>query len=291
MKIFIWNARQLPKTIKFFHCMPVCPCLVHVSSIWVWPHAHQDVQLWYHFKTLRFRRWPQFSGSASNLQAFTDTLIFPFFEYFLSFSYDWSWYRIKSSRPAVDRMKQLTSDLRRVSRMTSFQDFPILALQLGYSSLVAPISLFFSNWGKLDVPSTFHVNFCSLPIFHQLESTDIPTPQQLSARGRHVYSFFCSAATRVARLWQVSFGDVITYTFVGLKCLTETKIPILCDHVGHTRFHIDEMGCQMVQLLSAHISWTNNVREFDPSLKGIFPKDFKSTWCSDYRYWNKRDAV
>ena len=72
--------------------------------------------------------------------------------------------------------------------------------------------------------------------------------------------------------------NVITYTFVGLKCLTETKIPILCDHVGHTRFHIDEMGCQMVQLLSAHISWTNNVREFDPSLKGIFPKDFKSTW-------------
>ena len=45
---------------------------------------------------------------------------------------------IKSSRLAVDRMKQLTSDLRRASRMTSFQDFPILAL--GYSSLVAPIN-------------------------------------------------------------------------------------------------------------------------------------------------------
>ena len=44
---------------------------------------------------------------------------------------------IKSSRPAVDRMKQLMSDLRaggEVSRMTSFQNFPILAL--GYSSLV-----------------------------------------------------------------------------------------------------------------------------------------------------------
>ena len=46
--------------------------------------------------------------------------------------------------------------------------------------------------------------------------------------------------------------NVITHTFVGLKCLTETKIQILCDHVSHTRLHT-EMGCQMVQLLSAHI--------------------------------------
>ena len=48
--------------------------------------------------------------------------------------------------------------------------------------------------------------------------------------------------------------NVITHTFVGLKCLTETKIQILCDHVDHTRFHIVEMGCQMAQLLSAHIA-------------------------------------
>ena len=47
--------------------------------------------------------------------------------------------------------------------------------------------------------------------------------------------------------------NVITHTLVGLKCLTEIKIQILCDHVDHTRFHIVEMGCQMVQLLSAHI--------------------------------------
>ena len=47
--------------------------------------------------------------------------------------------------------------------------------------------------------------------------------------------------------------NVIMHTFVGLKCLTETKIQILCDHVDHTRFHIVEMGCQMVQLLSAHV--------------------------------------
>ena len=47
--------------------------------------------------------------------------------------------------------------------------------------------------------------------------------------------------------------NVITHTFVGLKCLTETKIQILCDHVSHTRLHTVEMGCQMVQLLSAHI--------------------------------------
>ena len=47
--------------------------------------------------------------------------------------------------------------------------------------------------------------------------------------------------------------NVITHTFVGLKCLTETKIQILYDHVDHTRFYIVEMGCQMVQLLSAYI--------------------------------------
>ena len=53
--------------------------------------------------------------------------------------------------------------------------------------------------------------------------------------------------------------NVITNTFVGLKCLTETKIQILYDHVDHTRFHIVEMGCQIVQLFS------DNVRQFDPS--------------------------
>ena len=47
--------------------------------------------------------------------------------------------------------------------------------------------------------------------------------------------------------------NVITHTFVGLKCLTETKIQILCDHVSHTLLHAFEMGCQMVQLLSAQI--------------------------------------
>ena len=29
---------------------------------------------------------------------------------------------------------------------------------------------------------------------------------------------------------------------------------MLCDHVSHTRSHSVEMGCQMVQLLSAHIA-------------------------------------
>ena len=47
--------------------------------------------------------------------------------------------------------------------------------------------------------------------------------------------------------------NVITHTFVGLKCLTETQIQILCDHINHTHFDIVEMVRQMVQLLSAHI--------------------------------------
>ena len=41
--------------------------------------------------------------------------------------------------------------------------------------------------------------------------------------------------------------NAITNTFVGLKCLTETKIQILYDNVDYTRFHIVEMGCQMVK--------------------------------------------
>ena len=47
--------------------------------------------------------------------------------------------------------------------------------------------------------------------------------------------------------------NFITHTFVGLKRSTETKIQILCGHVSHTRLHTVEMGCQMVQLLSAYI--------------------------------------
>ena len=47
---------------------------------------------------------------------------------------------------------------------------------------------------------------------------------------------------------------VITNKFDGPKCLTETKIQILYDHVDHTRFHIVEMGCQMVQLLPSNIT-------------------------------------
>ena len=47
--------------------------------------------------------------------------------------------------------------------------------------------------------------------------------------------------------------NVITHTYVGLKCLIETKIQILCDHVDHTRFHIVEMRCQIVHFMSAYI--------------------------------------
>ena len=50
------------------------------------------------------------------------------------------------------------------------------------------LNLVFSNWSKLDVSGTFHANFCSFLIFHELESTDISNPQQLPATGRHVYS-------------------------------------------------------------------------------------------------------
>ena len=55
--------------------------------------------------------------------------------------------------------------------------------------------------------------------------------------------------------------NVITNKFVGLKCLTETKIQRFYNHVDQTRFDIVEMGCQMVQLLSAY-----NVHQFDLNL-------------------------
>ena len=61
--------------------------------------------------------------------------------------------------------------------------------------------------------------------------------------------------------------NVITHTFVGLKCLTETKIHILCDHVSHTRLHTVEMGCQMVQLLSAHIVGPTMCVNLTPALQ------------------------
>ena len=41
--------------------------------------------------------------------------------------------------------------------------------------------------------------------------------------------------------------DVITNKIIGLKCLIETKIQLLYDHVDHTRFPTAEMGCQVVR--------------------------------------------
>ena len=46
---------------------------------------------------------------------------------------------------------------------------------------------------------------------------------------RHVWLVCCDRSVLV---------KVITHTNVGLKCLREIKIQILCDHVDHTRFHI-----------------------------------------------------
>ena len=114
------------------------------------------------------------------------------------------------------------------------------------------------------------MNLCSFLIFYELESTDISTPQQLPARGRHVYSFLISAGTQLLVGDRSISVNVIRHTLVGLKCLTEAKYKNLYDHVDHTRFHIVEMGYQMVQLLSAHIVGPTSVRQFDPSLRLTF---------------------
>ena len=60
--------------------------------------------------------------------------------------------------------------------------------------------------------------------------------------------------------------NVITHTFVGQKCLTETKIQILYDRVDHTCFHINEMGFDNGSTFVSLHCWTNNVRQFDPRL-------------------------
>ena len=70
--------------------------------------------------------------------------------------------------------------------------------------------------------------------------------------------------------------NVITNTFVGLKCLTETKIRISYDHVDQTRFHIVEMGCQMVQLLSAYIVEPAVFVNLTPAL-GVAYVEFRRT--------------
>ena len=88
---------------------------------------------------------------------------------------------------------------------------------------------------------------CSFMISHELGSTDISTTQHLPARGLHVYSFLLE----VLDCDRSILVNVTTNKFVGLKCLTEAKTYILYDHVDHTRFHIVDIGCQMVQLLSA----------------------------------------
>ena len=61
---------------------------------------------------------------------------------------------------------------------------------------------------------------------------------------------------------------VIRHTFAGLKCLTETKIQILCDHVHYTRFHIVEMSNDSIFV--SPYCWTKTVRQFDPSHRNIF---------------------
>ena len=53
---------------------------------------------------------------------------------------------------------------------------------------------------------------------------------------------------------------------VGMKCLTEAKRQILYDHVDHTRLHIVEMRCQMVQLLSGYIIGPTMFVIFPPAL-------------------------
>ena len=134
-----------------------------------------------------------------------------------------------------------------------------------------------SAFNYLDDFSTFHANFCSFLISHELESTDISTPQQLPARGRHVYSFLSSAATRTARFWLVSFRerhhehicwaemfDRNQYTNFVWSCWWHT-FPHCWDGMSN--------GSTFVHL---HC-WTNNVCQFGPSLTSTTSTQIESS--------------
>ena len=128
--------------------------------------------------------------------------------------------------------------------------------------------LVFSNWSGLDIYSTFHANFCSFLIFHEFESTDISTPQQLPARGRHVYSFLSasSAATQFARLWQVSFGERHHAHICWAEMFDRnqnTNFVWSCQ--SHTFTHCWDGMSNGSTFVSTHC-WANNVCQFDHSL-------------------------
>ena len=65
--------------------------------------------------------------------------------------------------------------------------------------------------------------------------------------------------------WKIKNEQKLTCKVLGMSSLPQFETNKLfslfkvwageqaSDHVDHTRFHIVEMGCQMVQLLSAHI--------------------------------------
>ena len=65
--------------------------------------------------------------------------------------------------------------------------------------------------------------------------------------------------------------NVITNTFVGLKCLRKIKIQIFYDHVDHIGFHI-VIGMSNGSTFVGLHCWTNNVRQFDPSLTSNLPR-------------------
>ena len=67
----------------------------------------------------------------------------------------------------------------------------------------------------------------------------------------------------------VSFGERHHAHICWAEMFDRTKIQILCDHVDHTHFHIVEMGCQMVQLLSAHIVGPTMFVNLTPALANL----------------------
>ena len=67
--------------------------------------------------------------------------------------------------------------------------------------------------------------------------------------------------------WSVSV-NVITHTSVGLKCLTETKIQIIV-----------EMGCQIVQLLSAYTVGPTMFANLTPALDSVMVASRRGGTC------------
>ena len=148
------------------------------------------------------------------------------------------------------------------------------------------LSLFFSNWGKLDVSSTFHVNFCSFLIFHELESTDLSTPQQLPARGRPCL-----------QLLEFSYNSSCSFV-IGQFPWTSSRTHLLGWKVWQKpkyKFYVIMLITHVSTLLRWDVKWFNFCQPtlLDQQCVSIWPQPYITFLFSEWRvlFWIKHNLT